>query len=640
MLLYVHQYCIASVAVTGLLLFMYGMKRNYNTHRNRIFFWMLIDNLLASSVNIITFYTISFPERFHPVFSFIINALYLFLYNMMGVLFMLYVDSMTKITRVLKPVKYLAMTIAGYLVIVLGTSCFTHWVIYFDENGTYSHGPLNFTLYITAFITVFTSLALFFRRRHMFNSYQTLAVAGFVIGIFAGVIYQIFHPSQVISNFICSLVLMFLYTAFENQAYHLYGDTPCYNRSAFVQTIHRLMKNDSDYTLYALRIENYDSTLRSQGISVAQAMSMRAAERLSKRFGKNAYCLNPERFVVIDLQGEGRAYMISELKKCFDLPVVTHIEGVHTKYDVVATIAVLPVNGGGVEGYEADAIVQSLDGEFSVLGTAVDDVDKRLRKLRRERQLISRIDRAIRNREFQVYYQPIYDVATGKYKSAEALIRLKDENEGFISPEEFIPVSERSGRILEIGDIVLREVCRFMKEEGLEQYGVEYVEVNLSPVQCRERFMSDRLVRIMTEAGIEPSRINLEITESGADLVGQGMATLEELLVSLHDKGVTFSIDDFGSGFAAVDYLLNLPVDIVKIDKSILWQAFKDKTSMGVLVDTMQMIKRVGRDIVVEGVETKEMVDLLAQNGCDHMQGYYFSKPVSQEEYLKFLQNI
>ena len=140
----------------------------------------------------------------------------------------------------------------------------------------------------------------------------------------------------------------------------------------------------------------------------------------------------------------------------------------------------------------------------------------------------------------------------------------------------------------------------------------------------------------MADYGITPNQLNLEITET-AEIESHGMDNINIIMQRLHRHGVTFSLDDFGSGFAALNYLIGLPVDIVKIDKGILWQAMKDSTSMTVLSYTIKMIKDVGRKIVVEGVQTEEMASLLIEYGCDYLQGYLYSKPLPGEEYLKFI---
>jgi EAL domain-containing protein (putative c-di-GMP-specific phosphodiesterase class I) len=263
------------------------------------------------------------------------------------------------------------------------------------------------------------------------------------------------------------------------------------------------------------------------------------------------------------------------------------------------------------------------------------DIDNITQRMHRKHEVAHAVERAIAGETFEVYYQPIYDVAEGSFTCSEALVRLKDDKLGFISPEEFIPMSEDDGSILDIGDIVFKKVCEFIKETQCTLgSGVHYIEVNLSPVQCVHENIVDRLRVIMKKYGVSPAWINFEITETAQYNEDESM---HHNIEKLYDNGSKFSIDDYGSGFASADYLFKLPVDIVKIDKGILWQAMENPNAMVVLKNTMKMVKELGKKIVVEGVENQEMVDILKSFGCDYMQGYFFSKPVPAEDYMKFL---
>ena len=261
---------------------------------------MLIDNLAASAINILTFYAISFPERFPEWLTVSSNLVYLFLYTSMAILFLLYADSMTKIPFLRVPVLVTATIFAVYDALILATSPATHLVAYFDENMVYQHGMLMISLYIIAFICVVFGIALIIARRKLFNFYQVFAALCFVVGIFASVIFQIFHSDVVINNFVCSLALFFVYTAFENQAYYLYGDTPCYNRRAFVRTVHECWKRQKPYVVTAVRIEGFENIVRSMGRNGAEFLSERIAERLSREFGRSAYCIDVNCFAVFE----------------------------------------------------------------------------------------------------------------------------------------------------------------------------------------------------------------------------------------------------------------------------------------------------------------------------------------------------
>ena len=245
------------------------------------------------------------------------------------------------------------------------------------------------------------------------------------------------------------------------------------------------------------------------------------------------------------------------------------------------------------------------------------------------------IDKAIADRTFKVYYQPIYSTAEKRFVSAEALLRLKDDKYGFISPEQFIVAAERSGAIHKIGDFVMEEVCRFIASEEFEKLGLEYIEVNLSVAQCMSPDLADKILNIMDKYRVAPDRINLEITETAADYA-QNIMT--ENIDKLHSEGFTFSLDDYGTGYSNINRVASLPLTIVKLDKSFV--AAEDNQRMWIVLrNTVKMLKAMDMHIVVEGVETKQLVEKFSDMECDYIQGYYFSRPIPEEDFVKFVAN-
>ena len=636
MLKYYPQYCQAAVAATIVLMIMYLMKKNYATRHNRLFICLLVDNLFASALNIVTFYTISFPERYPMWLNYLINQVYLLLFNLMGVLFMLYIDAMIKMARMKRAIRILAVCIVTVDLVLLLSSPVTHLTIYYDENLEYCHGPLMFMLYVTAFVAGVAANIIFVAARKRFNAYQVFSITGFVCCILLSIVFQVFHPAYVITNFTCAMMLFFVYSAFENPAYYTYNDTRCYNRQAFLETIHRLRKKEEPYTIIGVKMSGFDVVVNAYGQENVALISGKIAERLNHVFGGKAYALSINCFVVLTSEQES-VQMVKRVKACFETPFSIDTEDESHDIPIDAVVKRIPIVRFDIDGIEMEEIVHEIMSYAKGDEDEVESVEKTVANVHRRRELIHVINEAIRHDRFEVYYQPILDTRTMRFHSAEALVRLHDEKFGFISPEEFIPLAESRGQIDAIGGIVFQKVCEFMRSGSCFEYGVEYIEINLSPVQCRQMNLVDSLLGMMEKYDIEPSRINLEITET-AEMESGEMLKLTGIMNRLHNYGVTFSIDDFGSGFAAIDYLVKLPMDLVKIDKSILWQAMEDKVAMMVLQHTIRMIKEVNKKIVVEGVETKEMMDFLINEGCDYLQGYYFSKPISQEKYLEFLQ--
>ncbi len=243
------------------------------------------------------------------------------------------------------------------------------------------------------------------------------------------------------------------------------------------------------------------------------------------------------------------------------------------------------------------------------------------------------VDDAIKNNRFEMYYQPIYSLKEKKYKCAEALIRLNSEEFGYVSPTIFIPAAEKSGRILDIGDFVIRDVCRFISHHKPSELGVEYIEVNLSIIQCMQADLAGRIKQYMSEYNIDPSWINYEITETAADGAYERVL---ETMNELSEAGIRFSLDDYGSGYSNLHRVMSFPYKVIKLDKSLTDEA-ADPSKRKILEEAIKLIKSMGAHIVVEGVESKEVSDWFESQGCEFIQGFYYAKPMSESEYLEFM---
>ncbi|MGN0325498.1 MAG: EAL domain-containing protein [Lachnospiraceae bacterium] len=254
-----------------------------------------------------------------------------------------------------------------------------------------------------------------------------------------------------------------------------------------------------------------------------------------------------------------------------------------------------------------------------------------------EKEIVDAIRRGLEQDRFEVYYQPIFSTREKRIVAAEALVRLKDEKLGFISPELMIPLAEREGYILEIGRKVFTEVCRFFQEKNLADLGIEYIEVNLSVKQCMQQKLAEEFMGIMKQYGLNHRQINFEITESSAMITNSAVVNNISYFES---NGVSLSLDDYGTGYSNVAYLYQLPFQILKIDKSILWSSEKNKKADSTLRNIFDMTSKLGLHVVVEGVETEAQITKLLGLGCDYFQGYYFSKPLPGEDYVQYIEEF
>lgn len=257
-------------------------------------------------------------------------------------------------------------------------------------------------------------------------------------------------------------------------------------------------------------------------------------------------------------------------------------------------------------------------------------------QMRKEKSMEQMLEEAMKEDRIEVFYQPIFSTKAKKFVSAEALVRMRDRDGNLVPPGAFISVAEANGKILQLGEIVFEKVCRFFTKERLERYGLHYIEVNLSVVQCGYPGLADDYIGIMEKYQINPKYINLEITESAS------LAAKKTLLENMHrlmEYGVNFSLDDFGTGQSNLNYIVDMPVNIVKFDREMSQAFFKDEKAKYVMNAAMQMIHGMKLKIVSEGIETEEQYLAMEELAIDYIQGYYFSKPLPEAAFLAFLQN-
>ena len=247
------------------------------------------------------------------------------------------------------------------------------------------------------------------------------------------------------------------------------------------------------------------------------------------------------------------------------------------------------------------------------------------------------VETAIKEDEFVVYFQPKFDIRTAKVKGAEALIRWNYKKREFLPPSKFIPFFERDGSIGEIDDVVLRKVCQALarwKKEGKHLYPVS---VNLSRERLYEEDLIDHLVEIVDEYGVDHHLIDFELTESATyDNTDYMLGILRQL----REKGFQISMDDFGTGYSSLSLLTRMPIDTLKIDKSFVDPVSTEderEEDITVLRHIITLAKELGFMTLAEGAESKAQVDRLRELGCEVIQGYYYSRPVPETEYEKYL---
>lgn len=266
---------------------------------------------------------------------------------------------------------------------------------------------------------------------------------------------------------------------------------------------------------------------------------------------------------------------------------------------------------------------------FTVYDTDLDDDSSK-----QNEEMVKSLQSAIENDEIEVYYQPKINAKTEDIMGFEALVRWEHPELGIISPGLFIPLAEQSNLIDDIGMLVIEKSCLMLKK-WQEQYNIPLnMSVNLSPIQLNDKNLTEKISSLINKTGIYPSNLDFEITESEKFKSAKDALVMFKKLVNL---GCTLSIDDFGTGHSTLDYLRTIPAKTLKIDQVFVKNIGLSPDDEAILDATIDMAKRVGHDIVAEGVETEEQRIYLTQKGCDYFQGYLFCRPLPANEIERIL---
>jgi len=266
---------------------------------------------------------------------------------------------------------------------------------------------------------------------------------------------------------------------------------------------------------------------------------------------------------------------------------------------------------------------------YAFFGQQRDDQDTQ--QLALEPELMN----AIRRMEFQLFYQPRVDIATGQIVGAEALIRWNHPEKGLIYPNDFIPTAERTGLIVPIGYWVIQQAgydIQALLESGLT---VKHISVNLSFRQFQDSYLCRTIQRIIEKGNIDTSILEFELTESA---LFNNERHVKQGIEELHKLGINFSLDDFGTGYSSFSLLQKLPISSLKIDRSFISDVNENSDNREIVKALIYLARSLNKEIIAEGVETPAQLNFLASYGCDQAQGYLYSKPVPFEQFVELMQ--
>ncbi len=426
----------------------------------------------------------------------------------------------------------------------------------------------------------------------------------------------------------------------QHQAYHD-ALTGLPNRLLYIDRLEtslpRARRHNTQAAVLVLDLDNFKNINDSLGHNIGDLFLQEVAKILEKtlREEDTVARIGGDEFAILLLSKECQwdACEVSKrILSIFSKPV--HIKGQDLFASFSIGISLFPTDGTDAETllknselamYRAKA--QGKNSYYLYTESMNQHVSRRL-------ELENSLRRALEREEFEVFYQPKVDIAGGMIVGCEALIRWRRDG-NLISPVEFIPLAEETGLIVDIGQWVLRSACQDAQHWRNLGYPLR-IAVNLSPRQFKQTQLVPMILSVLEETGFPPTSLELEVTEG---IVMDNVQGAIQTLNTLREKGIHFAIDDFGTGYSSLQYLSQLPLDTLKIDRAFIKDLPDNKEDAAITLATLSMAHSLGLSVVAEGVETVEQLTLLRQASCEQYQGYLYSKPIDKTAFLSMLQD-
>lgn len=604
---------------------------------NRIFLVSIMVEFVASLFDIFAEVVDAVPTA-PPFLICFAHTSFLLLHNAQAPLHVLFVVSLTDTWHRVRKFTAIQLLLAipyGLTFLVLLTNPFTH-AIFTYESG-YEHAWAFYGVYLFIIPYFITDFVYVMKYRSQFNIHKILSLCSMIILVFAAIVIHLLVPPIRVECFAVAISQLIVSVGIQRPEDFIDSYTGLMKHSAYAKDMSRSFKNKKHVNIIMLNISNFESVSDVIGYESSMKLLHQIGERIenivkSMKCNALTYYLDRGRYRVVFPENDRDKAELAAEYIINDLKMRSRFNGFDINLTPVVVLARCPEEIDNFKSLMAFGLnfheKIPYSGHYITAGEIYNPQEFEI-----QNNINNIIDRALAERKFEVYYQPIYSTECGKFLSAEALLRLKDDVHGFISPEILIPAAEHSGAIHEIGRYVFEEVCKFVSSDEYKRLGLKYIEVNLSVAQCMNGDLADDILSVMHKYNVSPDCINLEITETAASF---SQRVMMENLHKLSDAGLEFSLDDYGTGYSNIKRVVSLPLKIVKLDKSFVDDQNNPKIWI-FLQNTIKMLKDMNMEIVVEGIETVEMLEAFTNLKCDFIQGYYFSRPVCKDEFVKFI---
>lgn len=627
---------ICALILDAFILFFYQRKQYKTQDRNRAFYTLNILLLSSCAFEIISLSMRGNPDNFiYPAAIFSTHAAHLLhIYACLAIL--IYIIDILRLQYIINKTGrcliFLPAIILTFITLHPKTSS---KIFFFTSDFMYHNGNWHYLIELIPMLYLFSALFILV----LFNKVLGKKMYSLLFFFFTSSVITIFisvaNLHLKITHFLQSLLLFTALMTIENTELRSNSTTDLFSRSTFLEDIRVLLHTPYKSSFVVIKIKSfqyYNVTFGTENFtkvinSIANWLQQRdCSGHTSYYFGNGVFA------VLLVSTDENNAYSEAEaINERFKNS--WNNQGFKLRLNAQIWHASIPENAATIE-----QVIAVIDEPFDnsqpygkVLTANPSD------RLQRRYQVIRAITKAVNTKAFEVYYQPIISVKSKAAHSAEALLRLNDSVLGIVNPEEFIREAERSGQINEIGNFVFEEICSTLSKIDRLNIPSMRIGFNLSPLQCMDEDLPDRFKSILEKYHLTTDRFILEITETNNI---ENMEQMNRVFDKFKEMGFSFALDDFGTGYANYEYIIRFPFSVVKIDKSILWAADDNNENATILNHIIRFIHDLGKEILVEGVESEQQNLYLENENVHYIQGFYYSEPLPQSDFIHYIKSF
>lgn len=616
----------------ALIMYFFYDRGSVGTFRRRLYWGCLHLSAASIVLNIITIWMDRSDRDFAPVIDHAVNMVYFAASIATTLLISAYLlmrvyeyvpDKPGAATA--RRVLWALGSVFGALVVV---NPWTGVLFYFDAAGNYLRGPLNRFIYALPVAEALLIVACCAKNRRSISLAVKRVINCVPIVVILLLAFQLAYPDQMLNGTFAAIVDLAIFLNFQSVRVEADPLTELGNRSSFANELERRIGTGQECQIMLIGLRDFSEVNSVYGHAGGDAVLFQVARRLEGLSrGGFVYRLGGDEFIVLlpscnsDEQDERLAELVSAMRRPWS------IDGHEVRVHAV-TVEIRHLDGG----WKAENVIHRL--EFSLAEAKRENLEllrfdqEMSKRYAKRKQIQDSMKTAVAEGRFEAWFQPIYSVETGRFDAAEALVRMRDEHGTLLSPAEFVPLAEKSEIIDELTWVVVHDACDLLQSGSVPE--LRHVSVNLTARQLLQTGITARLLALLSEHGVEPSQIKLEITER---TVTENGVLVASVMQEMRECGFEFMMDDFGTGYSNLSSTVSMPFSYIKLDKSLVDGICEDGNS-GLMVSTLiPFFHKVGEKVVAEGVETKEQATAAAAFGADRLQGYYFAKPMPADEF-------